>query len=564
MQIISTQKVNCRDCHRCVRSCPVKAIGISQGHARVIDERCIMCGKCLVDCPQHAKQVDSQIDRVKAAIYAGKKVILSLAPSFPAAFPQYTYSQLFTILLELGFSAIEETSVAAEYVSRVYEGLAGEKKNPVISSCCPVTVKLVKKYYPQLVDYLAPVMSPMLVHGKIIKDREGEAAVVVFAGPCIGKFSEQIDNQQLINAVITFEQLKLWVDEYAQFNKDNVLVSSPTNQNRARYFPLPGGILKSFSKYDDNMEYLSVDGIENCVHVLESLMKEEISPCFIEMLACTGGCVGGPVIGSTHCIPARKVRVNEFIQANEPVIQIEKEVDYNTYRYTHLPQPIMVEQPTEREIKEILRRINKLTSADEKNCGACGYNSCREKAIAVYQGIAETAMCVPYMKSKAESFANIIVENSPNAVFAVNDKMIIQELNPAVQKIFGGQKMIEKGCSLTDVIDCSEFVFAARTGQKIIGKRVEYMHYGIITEQTIIPVPEHGLIIGIIDDISEREKHSKELEKMKSDTMEKVNEIINKQMHVAQEIAGLLGETTAETKSALLELVWLLKGRESK
>lgn len=563
MQFISTQKVNCRDCHRCVRSCPVKAIGISQGHARVIDERCVMCGKCLVDCPQHAKQVESQVYLVKEAIAQGKSVFLSLAPSFPAAFPEYTISKMLHILRKLGFADVEETAVGAEIISNVYEELAKKDKKTIISACCPAVVKLVTKYYPTLVDYLAPVVSPMIVHGKLLKASKGKDSFIVFAGPCIGKFSEQYENVDSIDAVITFEQLKAWIDEYPEGKNTQPETSVVSFASNARYFPIPGGILKSFSQYGNDMEYIAVDGIENCIEVLESLVKGEISPQFIEMLACTGGCVGGPVSGSVQCIPARKVKVNEYIKNNISPIKAKVE-NYDLYRCVHKAQPVIREQPSEREIREILQRTSKFTPADEKDCGACGYDSCREKAIAVYQGLAETVMCVPYMKSKAESFANIIVENSPNAVLVVNEKMTIQELNPAAHVLFNGKTIIEKGISLTDLFDCTDFLSCSHSGEKIIGKRVDYPEYAIITEQTIIPVREHGLVIGIFDDVTEREKRTKEWQKMKVDTVEKVNEIINKQMHVAQEIAGLLGETTAETKSALLELIWLLKGRDSK
>jgi len=182
--------------------------------------------------------------------------------------------------------------------------------------------------------------------------------------------------------------------------------------------------------------------------------------------------------------------------------------------------------------------------------------------VAVFQGIAEINMCVPYMRSKAESFANIIVENSLNAIVAVDEKMIIKEFNPAVKRMFGVTKEIYKGMSLTELFDCADFITAAKFEQKIVGKRIEYPRYGIITEQMIIPVPKHGLVIAIITDVTTLEKKNQELQQMKLDTIAKSTEIINKQMHVAQEIAGLLGETTAETKSTLLELIALIKGKE--
>ncbi|MGL5511881.1 MAG: (Fe-S)-binding protein, partial [Sporomusa sp.] len=225
-------------------------------------------------------------------------------------------------------------------------------------------------------------------------------------------------------------------------------------------------------------------------------------------------------------------------------------------------RPVNTIWPQEDEIREILRQTGKFSVKDEKNCGACGYDTCRAKAVAVYQGLAELDMCVPYTRSKAESFANIIVENSLNAIIAVNEKMIIMEFNPAVNRMFGATKAIYRGMSLQELFDCSDFIAAAKSGRKIVGKRVEYHLHGIITEQMIIPVPRHDLVIAIITDVTAYEQRASELQQMKLDTVEKATEIINKQMHVAQEIAGLLGETTAETKSALLELIMLIKGKE--
>ncbi|VBB06240.1 pas fold [Lucifera butyrica] len=559
MKTIVTQKVNCKDCHRCVRSCPVKAIGIERGHARLVEDKCILCGKCVVECPQHAKQVETQLDRVKGAIKEGRKVIMSLAPSFIGNFMEYRPEQLLAQIRSLGVAVIEETAIGAEVVSRYYRSFLNVGNKTVISACCPVVVNLIEKYYPQLVDNLAPVVSPMAAHGKLIKQRHGADAFVVFAGPCIAKIAERDKHGADMDAVITFEQLREWLKEAkAEVPFEPVLDEA---WDRSRYFPVPGGILKSFMHHDEtDTDVIAVDGIEKCMEVFNGLSQQEIAPRFIEALACAGGCVAGPVSGSFSCVPAKKAKVVEFAKrsrASAPHV-IPRECEFH---FTHENKRVVAPEPDEAQIRAILNQTGKFTVADEKNCGACGYNSCREKAIAVYQGLAETEMCVPYMRSKAESFANIIVDNSLNAIIVVNDKMTIQEFNPAAERMFNKRKEMVKGTSLTEVIDCADFLTVAIAGRKIVGKRVEYPAYGLVTEQMIVPVYEHGLVLGVLTDVTDYEKKAKEIQHMKLETVEKATEIINKQMHVAQEIAGLLGETTAETKSALLELIWLIKGK---
>ncbi|MBP2626141.1 MAG: rsxB 4 [Firmicutes bacterium] len=563
MKTITTQKVNCKDCHRCVRSCPVKAIGIEKGHARLVDDKCIFCGKCVVECPQKAKQVENQLALIQEAIASGRKMIMSLAPSFAGNFPEYTAALLAGAIVELGFTAVEETAIGAEVVSRFYSSLLKVENKTIISSCCPVIVNLVEKYYPALVDNLAPMMSPMMTHGQILKHKYGNDAFVVFAGPCIAKMAE-IENAdcQYIDAVITFDQLKKWL------NHSNLEPSTATFDDEAlgncRYLPIPGGILKSFMKHDEtDTEIIAVDGIKKCMEVLDGLSSGVISPRFIEALACTGGCVAGPVNGNSFCTPAKKAKVVAFAKSGNNDIQHLISADLN-FNHEYRSRPVAIVMPRKDEIAGILAQTGKRIPKDEKNCGACGYNTCREKAIAVYQGLAEIDMCIPYMRSKAESFANVIVDNSLNGIIVVNDKMVIQEFNPAAERMFNKRCDMVKGLNLAEVIDCTDFVEVAASGRKIVRKRVKYPLLELTTEQMIIPVPEHGLVFGILIDVTANEKRDQEIEQIKLDTVEKATEVITKQMQVAQEIAGLLGETTADTKGALLELIGLIKGKGEK
>lgn len=563
MKSITTLEVNCTDCHRCVRSCPVKAIGIYKGQARLIEDKCIVCGRCVIECPQKAKQVQNQVAEIRKKLLTGQSVALSIAPSFVSAFADYQPEQLQDSLRKLGFSIVEETAIGAEIVSAHYSKMITSASQPVISACCPVVVSLIQRFYPKLIDYVAPVVSPMIAHGRLLKQRFSNDLFVVFAGPCVAKISEASMEAQAIDAVITFEQLRGWLEE-ARINP--LIAPRPVDraskpQGPGRFFPISGGILKSFMDHEEmDTDIITVDGIENCMEAFDAILQGSIQPRFIEALACAGGCIGGPVSGNRASKVTKRMRVIHHAKCSgDSTTQVStQDLDFS---HIHTAIPVVCSVPDEEEITAVLRQTGKLTRADEKNCGACGYDSCRDKAIAVLQGLAETDMCVPYMRSKAESFANIIVTNSLNAIVVIDRRMTIQDFNPAAAAMFTTNKEMVKGCRLDEFIDCSHFIHAAQTGEKVVGKRVEYPQYSLVTEQMIVPVPCHDVIIAIITNVTDQEHRLRELEQMKLETIKKATQIIDKQMHVAQEIAGLLGETTAETKSALLEVIWLLRGK---
>ncbi len=566
-QVITTQKVNCQDCHRCVRCCPVKAIGIDSGHASVVLDKCILCGKCVVECPQHAKKVENQFDIVKQALAEGKKVAFSIAPSFVAAFNDLSFGKLRTLLKGLGAYAVEETAVGAAAVSDIYASLLSTTDHTIISCCCPVVTRLVEKYYPDLTRNLAPVISPMVAHGRILKEKLGTDTFVVFIGPCIAKIAEGRDTDVAgsIDAVLTFEHLQTWLADTnafkAEIPEDNSALDTP---GPSRFFPITGGILKSFTDHDEtDTDVITVHGIQNCMEVFACLSHWEISPRFVEALACDGGCIGGPGIPRKTGTPVRRAKVVDFARQSD-VETLNFTISPDSMTRHHTAAPVISLEPNEIEIRGILAKTAKFSKSDEKNCGACGYSTCREKAIAVWQGLAEVDMCIPYMKSKAESFSNMVIDNSLNAIIVVDENMVIQEFNPAAEAMFGQSLDLVKGTTLARIIDCTDLLHAARTQEKSVARRVEYPERSLVTEQMILPIREHNMVILIVTDVSEREKKDRDLQKVKLETIDKAAEIINRQMHVAQEIAGLLGETTGETKAALLDLVGLLKERDSR
>lgn len=262
MNPIIVHKADCRDCHRCMRSCQVKAIGIEKGQTRMVEEKCILCGRCVTECPQHARQVADDIDAVKEAIAAGRRVVLSLAPSFVTFFPEFAPEHFFRRLYGLGFAIAEETAVGAEIVSELYANLLGTSDKTVISACCPVVVSTVKKYYPSLAGNLAPVVSPMQAHAKLLRQRFGPDCFIVFAGPCIAKIAEREEPESTVDAVITFDQLRQWLSKSVPLERD-IAPGTRDAASRARYYPIAGGILKSFtSREATDIDVIAVDGLD--------------------------------------------------------------------------------------------------------------------------------------------------------------------------------------------------------------------------------------------------------------------------------------------------------------
>lgn len=557
MIAITTQLVQCKDCHRCVRACPVKAIAIENGQAKIVESHCVRCGQCVIECPQEAKKVENQIALVEHALQQKRQVIFSVAPSIAANFSDL--SKLWSLLRSKGILFAEETSIAVRPVMDAYSAIIASHEGPIISSCCPAIVELVKKYYPQLCPLLMPVQSPMLVHGQMLKQRYPDS-FLVFVGPCIAKIDEA-RSSKAIDAVITFAQLKEWI----KYDRSNLAEISELNLGQIPYYVdrtygSTGGVVKSLTAEEQVPDYVQVDGLKDVISLFDYLIQSPWRPKFIEAMACHGGCTNGPASGCSDPLAVKIERLRKFAQsgAKETVLSAQG-IDVSC---NHEAEKVQLLQPSEQEIREILKLTGKETRQDEQNCGACGYNTCRDKAIAVYQGFAELEMCVPFMRQKAESLANLIVEHSLNAIIVVDRHLVIQQCNQKAQETFSHFKRMQKGLLLSEFMDCSDFRTSFETGQKIMNKRVEYGRMKIVTEQQIIPLPDEGLVIGIITDITEHEKKVKAFESLKVETVHKATEIINKQMQVAQEIAGLLGETTGETKSALLELIWLLQDKE--
>ena len=299
--------------------------------------------------------------------------------------------------------------------------------------------------------------------------------------------------------------------------------------------------------------YMAIDGTENCISALKDISEGKIHRCFIEMSACVGSCVGGPVMEKFHRSPIKDyLAVAHFAKDKDFEVVHPEEIEMQK-NFTAIEKKL--QPPTESEIREILRQMGKMKPSDELNCGSCGYDSCREKAIAIYQGKAEISMCLPYLKDKAESFSDTIVRNTPNGLIVLNEKLEVQQINKAALKIMNLRFASDiLGDGVVRIMDTSDFVSVLNTGSRIEGKRVYLAEYDKYVEETIVYDREFRLLICILRDVTEEETQREKKENISRQTVEIADKVVDKQMRIVQEIASLLGETAAETKIALSKL----------
>lgn len=550
-EFLKLKKSNCKNCYKCIRHCPVKSIRFSGNQAHIVGNECILCGQCFVVCPQNAKEIESETERVQVLINSGAPVIASVAPSFIANYDGVGFGGLKKALLALGFADAEETAVGATIVKREYERLIeNEHRNVLISSCCHSVNLLIQKYYPSCLTYLADVISPMQAHCADIKRRNPQAKTV-FIGPCVAKKDEADYYSGITDAVLTFEELTEWL-ESAGIELEAEMDSC--EESLERFFPTTGGILKTMQKnMRPDYTYLAVDGVENCMAALHDIEEGKINNCFIEMSACSGSCIGGPVMEKYHRMPVRDYMAVAGY-AGKKDFNVEQPEE-NTLRKTLEFIGRKLPYPPESEITEALHKMGKIKPEDELNCGSCGYNTCREKAVAIIQGKAEVSMCLPFLKERAENFSDNIINNTPNGIVVLNDKYEVQQINRAALKLMNITRESDvMGEPIIRILDPKPFMDVQRTGRTVRDSKVYLAEYDKYVEQTIVFDKEYKALICIMRDVSDEEQQRQRKEELSRQTVETADKVVDKQMRIVQEIASLLGETAAETKIALTKL----------
>jgi iron only hydrogenase large subunit-like protein/uncharacterized Fe-S cluster-containing protein len=565
-EYLTLKTSNCKNCYKCIRHCPVKSIRFENNQAHIVEEECILCGRCFVTCPQNAKEIRDDLGDVQALIENGTPVYASLAPSFTANYGGLDINAMERALKQLGFAGAEETAIGAAIVKRQYDTmLKDETQDVIISSCCHSVNLLIQKYYPAAVPMLAPVLSPMLAHGMDLK-RRYPGARIVFIGPCISKKDEAERYMGPVDKTLTFRELSRWLeqkhislDKNSQEKAETRAAQSTKDSERGltRLFPAAGGILRTMVRENPRYAYFFVDGIDNCISSIEDLVRgkprlpeQPLEKCFIEMSACTGSCLGGPVMSAP-------TPVRDYITISRYAGKKDFEVPSYSLKELNkkfVPLPLRRIHLGTGAIEEVLRKLGKTKPEHELNCGSCGYNSCRDKARAVLEGKATLTMCLPYLKERAESFSDNIITNTPNGIIVLNETLEVQQVNAAACRILNISPQDILGDQVVRILDPVPFIEVCRQEKNVYNQRVYLADYEKYIDQTIIHDKNYHIIIGIMRDVTDEAARKAAKEEFNRETIEITDRVIKKQMRTVQEIASLLGETTAEIKVALTKL----------
>ena len=560
MRVIDFKDAKCRHCYKCVRHCAVKAISVRDEQARIMVDHCINCGRCLEVCPQNAKTFASDLDRVKGYLRRGCRTVISIAPSYAGVLEFDRPGQVFDALQRLGFAEVRETAEGAALVTNEYKKLVREGKMPnIITTCCPSVNDLIEKYYPDCANLMAPVVSPMIAHGRYIKKIYGSDAKVVFLGPCIAKKQEAEGDDRVtgaVDAILTFEELALWLkEEGIDLRSCEEKPMGNPDPRINRLYPVSGGVIQSVITEEeaDGYHKVFVDGLENCMEMLECLRRGELDHCFIEANVCEGGCAKGPASAHWNTSYVKtKVKIENGVsyKAARDLPDMGKEELAKKFGNRGLDDRM----PTEEQIRRILMSTGKYSKEDELNCGACGYSTCREKAVAVFRGKAEVTMCMPYALTRAESMSNVVMDMTPNMIFIIGNDMRILDCNKKGQELLGVGHDEAVQRYIFEFIEEEDIETALLTREPVFHKKIRLNQGRIVAEETIVYIADLDAVLVLFQDVTREEKIKEQHYNLKVETVEMAQKVIEKQMMVAQEIAGLLGETTAETKVTLTKL----------
>jgi len=564
-QIVFTLTARCRDCYRCLRNCPVKAIRMQKGQAYVDEKRCIACGTCIRECPQRAKTFRHDIDVAQRLIDSGSLVAASIAPSFAAVFNKWERTRLPAALRALGFRYVGQTSQGAYQISACARSMTErDKSKTYIATACPALVNFIEKYQTDLVDNLLPLVSPMAAHGRMLKEKLGDDIKVVFIGPCVAKKSEILrsDVQDAIDCVLTFSELMLWLNQ-KEIHLSNCEESSLDEEpvHCAQLYPLPGGMIKTAGLADDGLDLklIRVDGIDN-VRALLNDVQQQSAYTLVEPLFCSQGCINGPGIDTEKNLFERRKDIIEYDSEIDREQSSPAVVKEDLFGAAFLAQEVKSEV-SEEAIQQVLEKTGKSDPQQQLNCGACGYDSCREKAIAVILGMAEAEMCIPYMRRLAERRTDQIVTTTPNGVLILDEDLTILSMNPAFKRFFSCTDTI-LGRHISYLMDPAPFEKLISGVVDTVDITITHRHYNLLTRELLYILKEERQIVGIFINITSQQEHEKKLKEIRSQTITQADELLEHQIKMAQTIAQFLGESTARGEELVRKLLTLSESNE--
>jgi PAS domain S-box-containing protein len=560
-QVVFTDNARCRDCYRCLRACPVKAIAMHDGQARVAPERCIACGTCIRECPQGAKHYREDAGRAERLLESDAVVCASIAPSFASAFDGWAGRRLPSALRQLGFAYVGETAIGAHDVALATAALVNQGgEHGHVCSACPAVVNYVEQYQPDLVPRLAPVVSPMIAHAKRLEARYGTAARVVFIGPCVAKKSEaeRPEHAGLIDVALTFEELRGWLERSGVDLKrceESAFDEAPGGA--ARFFPVPGGLARTArletGLFDTRVRTAS--GFDELADALDQVRQSERA-ILLEPLFCPQGCVHGP---------GMPLRANRFVQRDRLVAYADAApgaADTAPLRACELAARYVARPAdppaalSEAAITGMLETLGRGAAEDQLNCGACGYDSCRQKAIAVLRGMAEAEMCIPRMRQLAERRTDRIIETSPNGIVILDSRLEILGMNPAFRRMFTTSDAV-LGKPIAYLFDPEPFERVAAGEIDTLKEPRRYPSYNMTCHQVVYALRDEGQYVGIFVDTTANVRNEQALRDLRSQTEAQARELLEHQINMSQQIAKLLGESSAKGEALVRTLLEL-------
>jgi PAS domain S-box-containing protein len=536
-----------------------------EGQAQVVADRCIACGTCVRECPQHAKSFRNDIDRTARLLASGHKVAASLAPSLVAAFPKWQQRRLASGLRRLGFSYVAETAIGAYMVAQLTAEIVDSQPNRShICTACPAVVAYIERYRPDMVTYLVPVVSPMLAHAKHIRQKFGDGIKVVFIGPCIAKKAEaerpEVDG--LVDCVLTFTELAEW------FEREGIDLSACEEsdfdelpQGDARLFPLEGGCVRTAGWAADLLsgEVVVAGGFAEVCTALDSLGGAD-PPRIVEPLFCPQGCINGPAMVDQKNLFCRRSDVLQYAAENPGLTSADAPRPELAAKFS-VDTRIQESPVTEEQIRKVLEHTGKIRVEDQLNCGACGYATCRDKAVAVIRGMAEPEMCIPHMRRLAEQRVDRIIETSPNGIVILDDQLHILSMNPAFRRFFMCSEAV-CGQAISYLMDPEPFERLASGQADLIDSTVEHQRYNLVCHQILYPLREERQYVGIFVNITNNQASQKQLAHLRSQTVLQARELLEHQIQMAETLAKYLGDSTARGEDLVEKLMLLAAGED--